>query len=98
MKLVEQSQSTRKQSASAEERTKKRREKWPILDGFGPIVVDDLGGTAAVVTHATRGGVYLEYGEDSGTFHAIPVEAAASLGFTDPQKPAVKPNTGNSNK
>ena len=85
MQLAEQSASTRKQSATAEERTKKRREKWPILKGFGPVVVDDLGGTAAIVTHSTRGGVYLEYGEEGGTFHAVPIECAAALGFSDPQ-------------
>jgi hypothetical protein len=86
MELVKQSQSTRKQSASADERRKKRREKWPIIDGYGPVEVDDLGGSAALVTHATRGGVFLEYGEEAGTFHAVPVESLAALGFADPAK------------
>lgn len=88
MKLAEQSQSTRKQSRSAEERIAKRREKWPIMDGFGPVQVDDLGGSAAVVTHATRGGVYLEYQDETAAFHAVPIEAAAALGFSDPETPS----------
>lgn len=84
MKLAEQSTSTRKQSATKEQRVAKRREAWPILDGYGPVVVDGLGGTAQIVTHAKRGGVFVEYGEDTGTFHAVPIEAAAALGFSDP--------------
>lgn len=84
MKLAEQSASTRKHSASIEQRRQKRREKWPIVSGYGPVDVDGLGGSAAIVTSAARGGLYLEH-EEEGTFHAVPIEAAAALGFTDPQ-------------
>lgn len=86
MKLLEQSASTRKASRSVEERVAKRREKWPIIDGYGPVPVDALGGSAQVVTSATRGGVYLEFQQEDGTFHAIPLEAAAALGFSEPEK------------
>jgi hypothetical protein len=93
MKLLEQSQSTRTQSRSVEERTAKRRTKWPLVDGFGPVPVDDLGGTAQVVTSATRGGLFLEFAQEDGTFHAVPVEAIAALGFKEPDKaPGAKPS------
>lgn len=90
MQLLEQSASTRKASRSTSERIAKRRQKWPIVDGFGPITVDDLGGTAQVVTSATRGGLYLEYQAEDATFHAVPIEAVGALGFQEPQKPSGK--------
>lgn len=91
MQLLEQSRSTRTASRSVEERTAKRRSKWPLVEGFGPVPVDDLGGTAAVVTSASRGGLYLEYASEDGTFHAVPVEAIGALGFQEPEnKPARK--------
>lgn len=84
MDLLTQSASTRKSSRSIEERVSKRRAKWPIVSGYGPVPVDDLGGTAQVVTSASRGGFYLEHQADDGTFHAVPVEALSALGFREP--------------
>ena len=85
MQLIEQSRSTRTASRSGEERTARRRSKWPIVDGYGPVKVDDLGGTAAVVTSASRGGLYLEFASDDGTFHAVPIEVVGALGFKEPE-------------
>lgn len=78
MDLLNQSQSTRKSSATVAERRAKRRSKWTVYEGMNA-EVETLGGVASIVT-GPRGGLFVEY-EDEGTFHAIPVEAVAAIGL-----------------
>lgn len=82
--LLNQSQSTRKSSATVAERRAKRRSKWTVYEGMSADV-ESLGGTAAIVT-GPRGGLFVEY-EDEGTFHAVPIECVGALNLLqDPTK------------
>lgn len=88
MALVDQSASTRKSSATVQERRAKRRSKWTVYEKM-TAQVETLGGSASIVT-GPRGGLFVEYEED-GTFHAVPVEAVAALNLLqEPKAPAKK--------
>lgn len=83
--LFTQSASTRKASSTREDRVSKRREKWPVVAGFEPRDVPNLPGETAIVQSSSQGGYMVEYLDENGYGHAVPVECLQALGFSEPK-------------
>lgn len=87
MSLIDKSTSTRKASTTREEREAKRRQKFPTVTGYETVPVPALGegASASIVQSANQGGYFAEYMDSQGFAHAVPVEALAALGWTEPK-------------